>query len=254
MRIAFTPRLRAFGAPGLLLLASLAAAQPAPQAPVANAGNPSDQAAEYTAGTQQFLDDAVSRMQAGSTTPLRMEVSLGTLDPRLKLAPCAQVEPFVPVGLRLWGKTRLGLRCVSGAVRWNVFLPVTIKAFGPAWVLRDNVMPGTVLQAGDAVEAEADWAADNAPVISDPTQWVGLVAAHTLTGGQPLRQTMVKAPTVFAAGSAVRILAHGNGFEVSTDGQALTPGVVGQPVRVRMENGRIANGVVQDATTVRLNL
>ena len=40
----------------------------------------------------------------------------------------------------IWGRTRLCLRCTDGGGRWNVFLPVTIKAFGPAWVLRDNVV------------------------------------------------------------------------------------------------------------------
>ncbi len=42
--------------------------------------------------------------------PLRLVVSVGSLDSRLNLAPCAQVEPYIPAGMRLWGKTRLGLR------------------------------------------------------------------------------------------------------------------------------------------------
>ncbi|RYY93823.1 MAG: flagellar basal body P-ring formation protein FlgA, partial [Comamonadaceae bacterium] len=157
-------------------------------------------------------------------------------------------------GMRLWGRSRLGLRCIDGAARWSVFLPVTIKAFGPAWVLRDNVAPGTVLSAADAVQAEADWAAEPSPVVADPAQWIGQTAAHGLSAGQPLRQSMVKAAQAFAAGAQVRIVAQGPGFEISSDAQAVTAGVVGQPVRVRMENGRIATGVVQDPRTVRLSL
>ncbi|MEY8879139.1 MAG: flagellar biosynthesis protein FlgA, partial [Leptothrix sp. (in: b-proteobacteria)] len=62
----------------------------------------------------------------GSAAP-RVEVSTGQLDPRLHLAPCQKIEPYVPAGQRLWGRTRVGLRCTAGPVRWNVYLPVTVQ-------------------------------------------------------------------------------------------------------------------------------
>ena len=209
---------------------------------------------EFVTATQHWLDAAVEQARGNQTAPLRMEVSLGALDNRLRLAPCAQVEPYIPVGARLWGRSRLGLRCVDGKARWNVFLPVTVKAFGPAWVLRDNVMPGAVLTLEDAVEAEADWAAEPSPVVADPAQWVGQVASRSLGAGQPLRQSMIKPAQAFAAGTAVKVVAQGPGFEITSGAQAITPGFVGQTVRIRMENGRITTGVVRDANTVQLAL
>ena len=233
-----------------VLLAPAHAQQLVPQAPSQGA----EVAPEFVTATQQWLDEAVARAQSASASALRMEVSIGSLDSRLRLAPCTHVEPYIPVGMRLWGRTRLGLRCTDGGGRWNVFLPVTVKAFGPAWVLRDNVVAGTVLTAADAVEAEADWAAEASPVVADPVQWVGQTASRSLVAGQPLRQSMVKPAQVFAAGAQVRVVAQGPGFEVTSDAQAMTPGVVGQPVRLRLENGRIATGVVQDLRTVRLSM
>jgi len=241
--------------PPLLAAAVCAAALALGPAPARAQQAPSDGAEvtpEFIASTQQWLDDAVSKAQSANPAPLRMEVGIGALDARLRLAPCSHVEPYIPVGSRLWGRTRLGLRCTQGGGRWNVFLPVTVKAFGPAWVLRDNVVAGSVLTAADAVQAEADWAAESSPVIVEPAQWVGQVASRSLVAGQPLRQSMVKAAQAFAAGTPVRVVAQGPGFEISSDAEAITPGVVGQPVRVRMENGRIANGVVVDLRTVRL--
>ena len=44
--------------------------------------------------------------------PWRVEVTLGQLDPRLKLAPCDKVKAYLPENAQLWGKTRVGLRCV----------------------------------------------------------------------------------------------------------------------------------------------
>jgi flagella basal body P-ring formation protein FlgA len=183
-----------------------------------------------------------------------MEVSLGQLDSRLHLAPCARIEPYLPVNTQLWGKTRIGLRCLQGSTRWNVFLPVTVKAFGPAWVLRGAVLPGSTLKVQDAMAAEVDWASDASPVLADPALWVGQVAAYPLLAGQPLRQVMLRPAQAFAAGAAIRILTQGAGFSVSSDGQALSNGVVGQLARVRTEAGRVISGVVLDGRTVKIAL
>lgn len=236
----------------LLAAIMLLAATTQAQQPVAADGTEAEP--EFVQATRQWLDEAVAKAQSLSATPLRMEVSLGALDSRLRLAPCAQVEPYLPVGSRLWGRTRLGLRCIDGGARWNVFLPVTVKAFGLAWVLRDNVLAGAELKVSDASQAEVDWAAEPSPVVLDPAQWVGQTASRGLLGGQPLRQSMIKPAQAFAAGTQVRVIASGPGFTVTSDAQALTPGVVGQPVRLRMENGRMTTGIVQDSKTVLLGL
>jgi flagella basal body P-ring formation protein FlgA len=212
-----------------------------------------DPAADLPALTQRWLDDALARNQPEGL-PLRMEVNIGALDTRLRLAPCARVEPYLPAGSRLWGRTRLGLRCVEGQVAWNVFLPVTVKAWGPAWVLTGNVASGAVLTANDAAEAEVDWAADAAAIVANPDQWVGQIAARPLVAGQAMRQSMVRAPSLFKAGAQVRVVAQGPGFAVTSAGQALAAGAVGQSVRVRMDNGRTISGIVGENGTVNVTL
>lgn len=208
-----------------------------------------DPAADLGPLTQRWLDDAMSRNPAAGL-PLRMEVSVGSLDSRLRLAPCARVEPYLPAGARLWGRTRLGLRCVEGQTAWNVYLPVTVKAFGPAWVLTGPVAPGAVLTADDATQSEVDWAEESAPVMAHPEMWVGQVAARQLVAGQTLRQTMVRAPQLFRAGAQVKVIAQGPGYAVSSAGQALAAGSAGQIVRIRMDNGRIVSGTVNETGTV----
>ena len=223
-----------------------AAAQTQPSAP---AGGLS---AEWMAAAQGWVEQAVAAAQQSS--PLRLETVLGEPDSRLRLAPCARVEPFVPPGTRLWGKTRLGLRCAEGVSRWSIFLPLTVKAFGPAWVVRGELAAGTVLKAGDAMQAEVDWAQEPSPILATPAQWLGQVAVRTLGTGQALRQTLLRPAQVFQAGSQVRVLAQGAGFQVVSDGLALSAGVIGQPARVRMDNGRVMSGLVSDHKTVQLDL
>ncbi len=210
--------------------------------------------ADLLALTRRWLVQAVAGAQASGSVPLRIEINLGALDARLRLAPCAQPQPYTPPGSRLWGNTRVGLRCVDGLSKWNVFLSVTIRAWGPAWVMRKDVGPGAVLLESDVMQSQVDWAEDASPIMAEPSAWVGQVATRALSTGQALRQNLVRPAQVFQAGAQVRVLAQGSGFQISADGQALSPGVVGQQARVRMDNGRVMSGMVLDARTVQVDM
>ena len=235
-----------------VLWRALACLLPLCALPAAQAQAPAQQNLEQF--TQQWIEQALQSNPAAASSVLRMEVEVGALDPRLRLAPCERVEPYLPTGTRLWGRTRLGLRCVAGQARWNVFLPITVKAYGPAWVLTGNVALGATLSQADAMQSEVDWAAEYASVVADPAQWVGQVAARPLQAGQTLRQSMVKAPRLFQAGAQVRVVSQGPGFAVSAAGQALVAGAAGETVRVRMANGKTVSGVVSEAGTVDVTL
>jgi flagella basal body P-ring formation protein FlgA len=161
---------------------------------------------------------------------------------------------YVPPGSRLWGHGRVGLRCVDGMSKWNVSVPVTVKALGNAWVVRGQVLAGSLLTPADAVLVEVDWAEDTNPVLADAASWQGQTATRNLSTGQVLRSGLVRPTQVFQAGTQVRVVAEGAGFQVSSDAQALSAGVVGQVARVRMDNGRVASGTVLDARTVKIEL
>jgi len=191
--------------------------------------------------------------QSGSSI-LRPEVVMGSLDTRLRLAACARVEPYLPTGTRLWGRSRIGLRCLEGPVRWNVFVPVTVKAWGPAWVLRRPVNAGGILVEEDAELAEIDWAEQHASVLANPEMWIGQQAAFALRPGQALRQNMVRPVPAFGPGAQVRVSSAMGGLHVVVTGQALGPGVTGQSVRVRLSGGRVVTGTVVDGQTVEVQL
>ena len=172
----------------------------------------------------------------------RVEVSIGQLDPRLRLAPCQRIEPYLPANARLWGKSRIGLRCMQGTTLWNVFLPITVKVFGRALVAPQGAAAGTVLAPTDLAEAEVDFAAEVAPAVSDAGQAVGRVLAQALQPGQTLRQTHLKVRQWFAAGDTVKVVVAGAGFTLEGAGQALTHGLEGGSVRVRTESGHVLSG------------
>jgi flagella basal body P-ring formation protein FlgA len=180
--------------------------------------------------------------QALAPRGARIEVEPGALDTRLRLAPCARIEPYLPASARAWGAGRVGLRCLEGDTAWNVTLPVTVRVFAPAPVAAAPLPAGTVIEAMHLRLAEVDWAAAPSPVQADADALRGRTLAQPLPAGQPVRTTNLRPRQWFAAGDTVRIVAQGNGFAVSGEGQALSHGIEGQSARVRTESGRIVHG------------
>ena len=185
----------------------------------------------------------IQQLASQATVPAgaRVEVEVGTLDPRLKLAPCARITPYLPPGTRLWGRTRVALRCDEGA-RWSVFLPITVKVFAQAWAASQALPLGSVLEASHLQRNEVDLAAEPSPVIRESQLAIGRTLSRALKAGQALREADLKPRQWFAAGDTVRVITAGSGFAISAEGQALGAGIEGQTVKVRIEGGRVVSG------------
>lgn len=205
------------------------------------------QAAEVMS-LQQELQNWLSQQNAQNTQgaqtaqsgarPPRIEITLGELDPRLKLAPCAKVSAYVPRGSALWGRTRVGLRCEQGA-RWNIFWPVTVKVWGQALVAARSLTAGEVLEATDVAMAEVDLAAEFSPAITDVQALVGRSLARPLQAGQGVREADLRLRRWFSAGDPVRLVVRGTGFQAAATGTALAHGDEGRCARVRVDSGRV---------------
>ena len=192
---------------------------------------------------QQVRRLALDTSRAAAPGAPRIEVIVGQLDARLRLAPCARVEPYLPEGTRLWGKSRIGVRCLEGAAKWNVYLPVTVKVFGPGLVATSGASAGSVLGAADVAQAEVDLAEDTSAALAKAELAVGRTLTRALKPGQSIRVAHLKPRQWFSVGETITVLAQGAGFSVAGEAQALSNGVEGQPARVRTESGRVLTGV-----------
>lgn len=197
---------------------------------------------------------ALARKAAGPATDVRVEVEVGRLDPRLKLAPCDKVQTYLPPGFTAWGKTRVGLRCLQGTTKWNVYLPITVKVYGRALVAVAALPAGATLAAHDLQEAEVDLAAERSNAVRLPAEALGRNLARALAPGESLRAADLRARQWFGAGETVQVVAVGPGFAVHGEGQAVTPGLDGAAVRVRVDNGRIVTGTAVGERRVEIKL
>ena len=193
---------------------------------------------------RQVRQLAVDGLRQSSRTDIRrVEVQVGQLDPRLRLAPCNQIQPYVPTGSVLWGRTRIGLRCVQGEKPWNVFLPITVKVMAPALVAGSTLPVGHVLTEADLVQGEVDLAENTSEAIVDSGLATGRSLTRAMAPGQSLRQFHLKPRQWFAAGDLVKVVAIGPGYRVASQGEAQTAGLEGQVARIKMESGRTLTGM-----------
>lgn len=230
-------RVLAWLAPGTVLgacLVSMSALHAQPQSAAAD-------------GLKLYLERAATGL------PGRVEVVVGQLDERLQLAPCARVEPFLPVISRLWGKTQIGLRCAEGA-SWSVYLPVQIRVFAPALIATRTIGFGHSVGADDARLEEVEVSREPGAPIADLPSLDGKTAARVIAAGQILRAEHFRTPPAIGAGDTVRLILNGAGFSISASGRALSSAAEGQSVRVQTDSGRVVQGVARSGRLVEMRL
>lgn len=183
--------------------------------------------------------------------PGRVSSSVGALDPRTQLGPCTAMEPFVPSGSRLWGKSTVGVRCL-GPSKWTIYVPVQINVFGTYVVAARSLSPGLPLGSDDLQLREGDLTALPTSVLTDPAQGLGKTLKIAIGNGQPLRGDLLVSPPVVQQGQVVRLVAQGAGYSVSNEGRALGNAAEGQIVQARTASGQVVSGIARRGGVVEI--
>jgi flagella basal body P-ring formation protein FlgA len=241
---------------GLVLFTLVTPTAVRAQAPVQNAGRaPAQVALAVPAPAAAAVDpERILRIYLDRETsglPGRVEVSIGQVDERLKLAPCADTEPFIPTGARLWGRSMLGVRCKAGAT-WSVLVPVHVRVFAPVLVAAQGLQMGQPVTESDLRMEEIDLTREAPGLMTDPTQLGDSVLARPVLAGQPIRRDQLRPRPVIAQGDSVKLVYRGPGFSVSGSGRALNAAAAGQQVRVQTESGRNLSGTARAGRIVEM--
>lgn len=181
----------------------------------------------------------------------KIEITVGIIDPRLRLPSCTQMIPFLPPGNRLWGNATVGIRCGAPSP-WTIYVPLTVKVFGQVVVAARPLSPGQVITPADVRLRRENLALLPAGIFSNPQTVIGKYIAGGVPAGYPLRMDMLRIPFAVTQGQIVKLVAHGHGFTVSSEGKALSSAKAGQPISVRTSNGRIISGTARTDGTVEV--
>lgn len=215
-------------------------------AELTTAGNKQDpQEIQNTA--KQFL----IKESTGIANNRRVNVEVGNLDSRLSLTPCALLEAFMPNGSRLWGKTSVGVRCLAPQ-KWTVYVPGTVKIRGNYYVTARSVKQGQIITEADINTVEGDLTTLASGIVTEASQAIGRTSAMTLAAGIPLRQDGLRMQHVVLQGQNIRLVSAGEGFKVSTEGQALNNASEGQLVKVKINAGQVVSGIAKASGVVEV--
>lgn len=178
------------------------------------------------------------------TLPGKANITVGTIDSRLRLPRCDNLEAFLPPGARLWGNSTVGLRCLAPSP-WSIYVQVNVKVMAPVVVSSRPLAQGRTLTRGDLALQEKDITRLPAGTLSDPTQALGKTISSSIPANFPLRPDMLRAREVIKRGQMVKVITRGPGFRVSTEGKALANAGAGEAVSVRTPSGQVISGVAQ---------
>lgn len=186
----------------------------------------------------------IERFLVGQLAGLPGKVTISIDTPQSgTLPPCEVLEPFLPSGARLWGRTSVGVRC-NASRPWTRYVPAYIAVAGHYYVAARPIDFGQALTPADVAVREGDLTTLPGGVIVDPAQLEGMTASNRIASGAPIRRELLRGVALVQQGQTVKVITRGAGFVVSTEGKAMTNAAVGAIVQVKMQGGHMLSGIV----------
>ena len=176
--------------------------------------------------------------------PGEVNITIGTIDHRLKLTACTTPQAFLANNNRAWGKTTVGIRCTAPA-NWTVYVPAKVQVQGEYIAAAIPLAQGQVIRLEDIAKVKGDLTALPPGIITNPAQAVGQTVARAMPLGAPLRQDALRSQRAVQQGQTVRLISNGSGFSVSAEGKAMANANEGQTVQVRTNGGQTVTGIAK---------
>ncbi|MET0660834.1 MAG: flagellar basal body P-ring formation chaperone FlgA [Steroidobacteraceae bacterium] len=172
-------------------------------------------------------------------------VTAGTLDPRLRLTPCAEpLEGFVSSNNINGPHATVGVRC-KGPETWTVYIPVNIESEAPVLVLRHGAARGTQLTAADVEVQVRRLPGIGSRYVADLSSLEGRRLKRSLPAGNPLTPDVLVQDVIVRRGQRVILLASTENFEIRAQGIALSDGHAAQRIRVQNDSSsKVVEGIV----------
>jgi len=190
--------------------------------------------------------------QMSKAQPGDAEITVSAIDSRLNLAECQSLVAFLPTGSKAWGKTTVGVRC-AGPGTWTIYLRANVQITAEYYVAAHSLLKGQVLALEDLSKIKGE--ISNLPVgfINNPDQAIGKAIQVSVSSGTLLRMETLKNPAVVQQGQAVKVVSIGNGFQVTTEAQAITNASEGQIAKAKTANGVTLSGVAKAGGIIEIS-
>jgi flagella basal body P-ring formation protein FlgA len=124
--------------------------------------------------------------------------------------------------------------------------------YGAALVAARVLRPGQPIDEADVRTEQVEWTRDAQGVVRDASQLRSRVPVRAIEPGEPIGLSLLREVPAVAQGDPVKVVGRGQGFSVTTDAVALAAAPAGQPVRVKVESGKILTGTAREGRIVEV--
>lgn len=185
--------------------------------------------------------------------PDTVEIAVGNLDPRLRLAPCSEaLQASLPAGVAFKERLTVAVSC-AGAQRWTVYVPVTIATNVTTLILRHPAARGARLTAEDVEVQVRKVPGTSASYLADVAHLKNRTLRRSLGAGSVLTVDAMQDDAMVKRGQQVTLLASAGGLEVRASGRALSDAPAAGRVRVQnLTSQTVVEGVVESDGVIRV--
>jgi len=204
---------------------------------------------DISQAAKQFLSQNIDTNQYS-----RIEIEMGKLDHRLKLAHCnSPLDTSLAAGSKFSGKTTVHVKCNS-EVKWTVYINANIHLYKDVIHTIEPLEKGHILSKGDLILSEVNLNRVRYGYFTNIDSLVGKQLKRRLTQNKIIRVNYVKAQTLVKRGEIVNIVAENTGYSVKMSGKAMSNGAKGDRVQVKnISSQRIIEGTVIETGVISIN-
>ena len=185
--------------------------------------------------------------------PNEVQVNVGALDSRLRLAACADaLKVALPTGATFRARMTVAVSCPEGST-WTVYVPVSIETQTSVLVLRHAAGRGQRITAQDVEVQTRMVSGPGDGYLTDVAELAGRSLKRPLGAGAAITADAMAADALIKRGQQVTLLASAGGMEVRARGVAMSDApVLGRVKAQNLSSGRIVEGVVETADVIRI--
>jgi flagella basal body P-ring formation protein FlgA len=182
----------------------------------------------------------------------RIDISVGNLDPRLRLGSCEHPIAFTikdPSGLG--GNISVNAQCQTGQA-WSVHVPAQVAIYRQTPTALRDIARGEQINQAHIGTSLINISSIRQAFLLDEEAIIGKEAKRNISMGEPFRTALLDNPTAVRRGEMVTLESLAGSIKVSSSGTAMADGRVGQTIRVRNNSSeRIISGVVMSQGLVQ---
>jgi flagella basal body P-ring formation protein FlgA len=164
------------------------------------------------------------------------------LTPAAKLAAICESPVLSIIGndKRLIGKRSVLAKCETH----KHFVQIQVSAQGTWWVAKEDLPAGHVIEISDIEPQSGTLDQQATKLVFNANQIVGQTTSRAIHAGNPVLDNQLHQQWQLRAGQTVEILAAGEGFNIRSQGKALSNAAVNDTLKVQTRSGQTVSGKV----------